>query len=95
MNGQAPVLPEVFADAILDLHVEGGVFRLTLAFAMPQPPGTPPPAGGEGHPVTLVPKAVLLLTEPAFQSLCEVVDGVRQQLSEAGAAAGGSPNFGH
>lgn len=89
-----PLLPDIFADAVLDLHFEAGVFRLTLAHVVP------PAAlgnGGEGPAqMALAPKAVLLLTEPGFASLCQVVDGARQQMAEAaGAETGSSPNFGN
>ncbi len=89
MNNPSQALPEVFADAVLDLHFEAGVFRLTLAFAVP----TSASRGGQGSPASLVPKAVLLLTEPAFRSLCEVVDAARQQMSEGATDSGTSPNF--
>ena len=81
---------DIFADAVLDLHVEGGVFRLTLAQATPQ-------ATAEGSAAfTLTPKASLFLTERGFDSLCEVVDAARQQMLARSAAdhqAGSSPNF--
>jgi len=90
MQQGSQILPDIFADAILDLHVEGGVFRLTLAQAIPQADAMDPSR------YTLMPKAVLLLTEGGFASLCDVVDSARKQMMERVTAQqeiGSSPNF--
>ena len=92
MTGNQQFLPEIFADAILDLHFEGGVFRLTLAQFVPQQES---PTDSSSN--VLMPKATLLLTEHGFGSLCEVVDHVRSEVAkreeEGEEEAASSPNF--
>lgn len=89
------LLPEVLADGVLDLRFEQGIFRLTLAGV-----ASPGEAAADGQApqagqVFLAPKATLLLTEPAFGMLCEIIDGVRKELAKTSqpAAPATSPNF--
>jgi hypothetical protein len=82
-------LPEVFADGVVDLHLESGVFRITLGQFVPQQqsPNDPPTK-------LLVPKATLLLTELGFTSLCDVIEHVRSEVAKRQQEeTGSSPNF--
>ncbi len=93
------LLPELFADGVLDAHFEGGVFRLTLASIVAMPPQEGSNSGSaeeEGNRVAMAPKATLLLTEPAFAMLCDVLDGMRQEMAKADSIdqPASSPNFG-
>lgn len=80
--------PDLFADAVTDIRLEGGVFRLSL--------GVLDAAPGDAAPQMRA-RATLLLTGPGFESLCALADAMRARLDamEGGedAVAPSSPNF--